>query len=147
MINIIFTFNPTQPLQDNHLLQLINERFDFVDRIPEMRAVNGAIPIQATVPALAGLQRIKTLLDSLDSRGSIQIIGVWREGVDIDGNAVMEQHPNFTFDLALYKLHLKNIKILDVNGVETGTTRRPTDAEALATPVNKFAGMPDRVLA
>lgn len=104
---------------------------------PECREVDGRIMIHALVPDASVITMIESDLASIDTP---IIIGVWDQGTGA-------RDTNYPWRPDLYALHLADIVEYDADGVEI-SRRRPTEAEAMSTQINKFAGpWPDRILA
>ena len=134
MINVIFTLSILAPLSDEQKLAFMNSGCVWVEEIPEMPHKGTIIPIQAYVPNAAVLTAIKSTLDAIDTRGAVEVIGVWNE----DGS--FYDPVNFPFNINLYAEYLRPID--DGNG----GFRQPTVEEAAMIQINRFSGMADRVL-
>jgi hypothetical protein len=150
MINLIFTLKPLALLTDDEKEQFYKHGCIWVSPLPEMRVIDGVYPIQVIAPDAAILAIAKPLLDEFDIRGAVEVVGAWNVDsdfvLDLNGNIIgCSRNALYPFNVALYQSLLNDIVTYDVSG-NIGSTRRPTLDEALKTQVNRYAGMPVRIL-
>lgn len=174
MINVILAFHGKVTRRDRRIIS--NNEGDWVTELPEGRNINSISFCQLLCKGINQFENIKAKLEANDRIGEIdedtgevitasatmEVVGIWYADAGINGNKDpgllygYKFRPNGTittnvdfpspypFNLTLYTSLLQDV-ISYVDGVET-SRRRPTEAEASLIDVNKFMGMPDRIL-